>query len=284
LVPRMLCLVERRSSGRIGSDPSAPFVASRRSSQEKKPWKELPGVEHRVEAEFLHPVLLGESILPFRVFRPFEGVVPVTAQGDALDAKAAANRGHTGLNGWMTAAERVWKENSESGDMTLIERWDYHNELGAQFPIPKLRIVYAASGTLPAAVLIRDASVIEHAIYWAQVATKNEGNYLAAILNSETARARVAAMQSRGQWGARHFDKVMFNLPIPRFDGKNKLHRDLADAAAQAETIAASVALPEKVKFQHARKLIREALASAGVSQRIDSLVAKLLDGAEPNG
>ena len=64
LVPRMLCLVERKSLGRLGGDPTAPFVASRRSNQEKQPWKSQPGVEHRVEAEFLHPVLLGESPCP----------------------------------------------------------------------------------------------------------------------------------------------------------------------------------------------------------------------------
>ncbi|MBV8798323.1 MAG: hypothetical protein JO208_00710 [Alphaproteobacteria bacterium] len=37
LVPRMLCLVERKSAGRLGTDQAAPFVVSRRSSQEKKP-------------------------------------------------------------------------------------------------------------------------------------------------------------------------------------------------------------------------------------------------------
>ena len=41
LVPRMLCLVERRSLGRLGEDPTAPFVVSRRNSQEKQPWKSL---------------------------------------------------------------------------------------------------------------------------------------------------------------------------------------------------------------------------------------------------
>lgn len=283
LVPRMLCLVERRSTGRIGSDPSAPYVASRRTSQEKKPWKSLPGVEHRVEAEFLHPVLLGESILPYRVFRPFEGVVPVTAKGEVLDAKAAANRGYPGLHGWMKNAESVWNGDRPS-EITLIEQFDYYGKLRAQFPIAPLRVVYAASGTLPAACLIEDESVIEHAIYWAGVASKPEGHFLNAILNSETARGRVASMQARGQWGARHFDKVMFNLPIPRFDEKSKLHRDLAQAAEQAEKIAAEVALPDNVKFQRARKLIRDALAEAKVSQKIDALVAKLLDAKGAKG
>jgi hypothetical protein len=185
----------------------------------------------------------------------------------------------------MSAAEKIWKEHAESGDMSLIERWNYHNELGAQFRIPKLRVVYAASGTIPAACILKaksadepDRSVIEHKLYWAPSADQSEARYLLAIFNSETARAGVAAYQSRGQWGARDFDKVMFNLPIPRFDEKQTLHSDLAEAAKEAEKIAAQVALPENVKFQRGRKLIRDALASAGISQRIDKLVAQLLD------
>jgi hypothetical protein len=54
-------------------------------------WKDLPGVKNRVEAEFLHLVLLGESVLPYRVFHPVEGLVPVTAKGKILNAEAAAS-------------------------------------------------------------------------------------------------------------------------------------------------------------------------------------------------
>lgn len=281
LVPRMLCLVERRTAGRLGADPSAPLVASRRNSQEKKPWKELSGIENRVEAEFLRPVLLGESILPYRGFRTFEGVVPVDEKGEALSAEAAANRGFDGLHGWMRKAEALWNAHAESGSMTLTGRWNYHNELGAQFPIAPLRIVYAKAGTLPAACLLRgQRGVIDHMLYWMAPTDENEGRYLIAILNSETARARAEQYQARGQWGARHFDKVMFNLPIPRFDEKNKLHRALAEAAAEAEEIATKVELPEGVKFQRARALVRIALKEANVAQKIDELVAKLLGAA----
>jgi hypothetical protein len=280
LVPRMLCLVERKAMGRVGGNPDAPSVASRRSTQEKQPWKSLAGVEHQVEAEFLHPVLLGESILPYRVFRPFEGVVPVTKEGAVLDATAAANRGFAGLHGWMTAAEKIWDDNADS-DMKLIERWNYHNELGAEFPIKKLRVVYAKAGTLPAACVIRDdASVIDHMLYWAVPASEAEAGYLTAILNSETARARISKLQARGQFGARHFDKVMFTLPIPRFDAKSALHEELAATAREAERIAAEVELPEAVKFQRARALVRKALLDAGVASRIDKLVARLLGDA----
>jgi hypothetical protein len=280
LVPRMLCLVERRSGGRFGSDPSAPYVASRRNPQEKRPWKDLPGIENRVEAEFLHPVLLGESIVPYRVFRPFEGVVPVTPDGKMLDARAAATRGFSGLSGWMRKAEAVWNAHRPS-PISFVQQLEYYAKLSAQFPTSALRVVYAASGTIPAASMLRDGtSIIEHGVYWSTVSTVGEALYLAAILNSETARARTAALQARGQWGARHFDKVMFTLPIPRFDARNRLHRALAEAAAEAETIAAVVNLPEDIKFQRARKLVRDALADAGVAPRIDALVATLLGGA----
>lgn len=279
LVPRMLCLVERRSSGRLGGDPTAPHVASRRSSQEKEPWKSLAGIEHRVEAEFLHPVLLGESILPYRIFHAFEGVVPVTRKGEVLDAQGAANRGYSGLHGWMSAAEAVWNGNAESGSMRLKDRWNYHNELGAQFPIAPLRIIYAASGTIPAACLLRSSKdVIEHKLYWAAVGTEEEAFYLTAILNSETARSRTAGLQSRGQWGARDFDKVVFTLAIPRFDPQAKLHLELVEAGRRAEAAACAVELPENVKFQRARKCVRDALTEAEIAQKIDALVVQLLD------
>jgi hypothetical protein len=105
-----------------------------------------------------------------------------------------------------------------------------------------------------------------------------EARYLIAILNSETARARAAQFQSRGQWGARDFDKVIFNLPIPRFDAGESLHLDLAAAAARAEEAAALVELPDGAKFQRARGLLRAALAETGIAQEIDTLVARLLD------
>lgn len=277
LVPRMLCLVERVKAGRIGANPKKPLVRSRRSTQGKKPWKTLDPIEAAVEAEFLRPVLLGESILPFRVFRLFEGVVPIDDKGTILDAAAAARRGKTGLAEWMEKAEALWNEHGVSA-MTLIERWNYHNELGAQFPVAPIRVVYSASGTFPAAAIAEDTrTVIEHALYWTSVTTRKEGLYLAAILTSETARKKVEALQSRGQWGARHFDKVMFTLPIPRFDPKNSLHLELAAAGAEAEKTAAEVEISEGMHFQTARRRVRTGLDESGISKRIDALVAKLL-------
>lgn len=275
LYPRVLCLVERKPQGRIGGDPSTPFVVS--TPSQHKPWNAVARIEQRVEAAFLYPVLLGESILPYRMFQHFEGVVPITDKGRVLDAAAAANRGYPGLHAWMSRAESLWNKMGTEKE-TFAKQLNHHGKLESQFPILGTRLVYSKAGKLPAACIVSDRSLIDHKLYWASFTDEGEAHYLEALLNSETVRARIARLQSHGQWGARDFDKVMFTLPIPRFDPKAKLHRSLASAARAAEKAAAAVVLPENVKFQRARRLVRDALTEAGIAPRIDALVAQLLD------
>ena len=280
LFPRMLCFVERPPVGKLGMDWSAPYVRSRRSRLEKEPWKSLPGIDNRVDVEFLRPVLLGESILPFRALTPLEAVIPVSDQGEVLDAEGAANRGISHLHAWMMKAEKVWNEHQTS-NISLVERFNFYGNLATQFPLAPLRVVYAKAGIQPASCLLRDDScVIDHKLYWFTPASEAEAFYLMALLNSETARKRGESRQSRGQWGARDFDKVIFNLPIPRFDAALKLHTGIAEAAREAEALAAAVALPDGVRFQRARSLVRSALIESGWAEKIDALVGQLLDGA----
>jgi hypothetical protein len=277
LIPRSFVLVERKQSGRLGSNPAAPLVESRRSTQEKRPWRDLPGLEGTVEQQFIHPVLLGESILPYRLFRTFEGVIPVDESGRLLDAEHASSEGYDHLGRWMQTAETAWNENGK-GKRKFVEQLDYIGQLSSQFPIPAIRVVYAASGTLPAAIVLRDdRTVIEHKLYWSKPGSEDEARYLISILNSETARSRAERYQSRGQFGARDFDKVMFNLPIPVFDAGKSLHNELAEAGAHAEAVAANVELKEGEKFQRVRKRVRDALAEDGIGGDIEKLVEKLL-------
>lgn len=283
LFPRMLCLVERRTLGRLGADPAAPAVASRRGAQDKDPWKSVPILEGQIESDFLRPVLLGESILPYRLLQAFEGVVPVTSTGEMLNASGAAdhNPAYKKLADWLKAAEAVWIKHS-SGKLTLSGRFDYHRELSSQFPLPSLRVVYAKAGSQPAACVIRDSkAIIDHMLYWAKPDSEEEAHYLCAIINSETVRKRAEAYQARGQFGARHFDKVVWNLPIPRFDAKLALHRELATLGSEAERIAEVVELIETEKFQRARQRVRRALIADGVAVEIEKAVEKLLDSGD---
>ena len=75
-----------------------------------------------------------------------------------------------------------------------------------------MTLAVARSSPAAAAILRDDPAAIEHKLYWAGVDTIEEARYLAAILGSEAARRKIEGLQSRGQWGARDFDKVMFTF------------------------------------------------------------------------
>jgi hypothetical protein len=278
IVPRRFGVVVPVEVGRFGGDPSAPLVESRVASQDKLPWKNVSPLRRQIERRFLQPLLLGESIAPFRLLQAVTAIIPWDSQQRVLlDSVTALSAGYSNLAGWLKQAETLWERHGVS-NMSLLDRWNYHNGLSGQFPTTPVRVLFAASGTLPCAVVLLDRqAVVEHKLYWAPVATIEEGRYLAGILGSEAARKKVERLQSRGQWGARDFDKVMLTLPIPQFDLEERIHRELIEAVTKAEEIANNVELPDGIHFQNARKVIRAALAESGVSQHIDNLVGRLI-------
>ena len=289
LVPRLLCVVERPPLSPAGIVAEAIVIRSRRSTQEKAPWKDLPQLNGNIEGRFLRTLYLGESIAPFRPLDPVEAVVPWDEEEwdededvEIMDAAAAQAGGFPYLAQWMQQAEALWERHrrgrAQTQKLSLIGNWDFYGKLAVQLPPSSLRVVYATSGTLPAATILRNENaVIDMSLYWTAVSTQYEAEYLTAILNSETARTRTAPLQSRGQWGARHFAKSMLTLPIPRFDAQDALHLELAVEAAHAEEVAAAVKLKEGMHFVKARGDIRTALVADGVAGRIDGLVAQLL-------
>ncbi len=276
--PSVLFRVQASDADKLGPNLREPLVTSRRSAQEKQPWKGITALRRNVEADFLRELYLGESVAPFRLLEPILAVVPWDQEsGSLLDSTEAQRKGYAFLAAWLAEAERLWVEHGK-GKRTLTEQLDYYGQLTAQLPPPPLRVVYAASGTLPAAAILRDSlAIVEHALYWIAAETEREAGYLAATLNSETARSLIAGMQARGQWGARHFDKVMLSLPIPGFDPSEKLHQELAQAASHAEQVAGAVELKEGMHFVRARQIIRGSLQEDGIALRIDGLVAELL-------
>jgi hypothetical protein len=264
--------------GQLSSNLAAPLVQSRRTSLEKPPWKDIPSLRGNVEAQFVRPLYLGESIVPFRVVEPILAVIPWDEQHNRLiDASQAQLQGYLHLAEWLGQVEHFLKEYGR-GRRTMLEQLDYYGQLSAQFPISEVRVAYTASGTLPAVAVVRDQrAVVEHKLYWTSVSSNEEAVYLLAVLNSETARARTEHLQSRGQWGARDFDKVMLSLPIPKHDATEPLHRELARAARRAEEVAASVSLEGIRHFVTARRRIGEVLREDGVAQEMDNMVAQLL-------
>lgn len=276
LYPRMLIFVEVEEPGPL--QPKAHrAVRSRRGRLDKEPWRSLPDHTGVVEQIFLRHAYLGEHCLPFRMLPPADTVIPFDGKGMLSGDNDRIDR-YPGLAEWWRAAERTWIEHRSSDKRTLLEQIDYIGQLAAQSPTSAIRVVYTKSGNyLTSAVVTDDSAVIDHMLYWGAAATMEEAFYLTAILNSPALGELVAPYQSRGAFGARHFDKYVWYPPIPEYDGENPDHRRLAELAERAEAIVAAVEIAPSVGFQRARGLLRQSLADAGVFAEIDAALRSVL-------
>jgi hypothetical protein len=276
IFPRMLFFVTRQASGPLGMPAGKAAVRSLQRVNDKKPWKELPALEGVVETEFLRPVLLGESVLPFRIADTFEAVLPRDRQG-LMDGQSDRLDAYEGLAHWWRRAEAIWEEHRKSERLTLLGRLDYHHAVEQQFPIQPERIVYSASGMhLVAARLHNRRAVIEHKLYWATAASTAEARYLCAILNSATFTELVRPFMSYGK-DERDFDKHVWQLPIPLYDSTEDLHARLSARGAELEAAIGTIELEPGRHFAAVRRDIRTFIAESDAGQDVEELVEELL-------
>lgn len=282
IFPRRFFFVEKVAVGRLGTNLAAPLVQGKVGGQDKAPWKTVTPPRGPVEAAFLRPVVLGENLAPFRLLPPALAVVPVLQDGRLLDAAGALREGFSRLADWLGDVEGKWAADASKGingkpKMTLGENLDYHNKLSQQFPIRDIRVAYAKAGTLFASTIIQDArALIDHMAYWATARNLEEARFMIAVLNCDAIRLRIEDLQPKGQGGARHFDNLMWELPIPEFSARDPLHLELAALAEECEAVAAATPLDETAYFTTNRRKIRDALEEAGLMARLDALVAQI--------
>lgn len=238
--------------------------------------------EGAVERAFVRRVVLGESVAPYRMLTLADGVVPMQ-DGVVLTSTSADASGHRGLAAWLRDAEAKWDRHSNKGSngaprVTLAQSLNHLQKLTAQATQAAIRVVYPASGTRLSACWIEDEDVVvDKDAYWSAANSIEEAAYVAAVVNSQVVLERVKDLQPVGQRDPRHFDNLVWTLPIPEFDPNETLHTDLAAAAQHAAEIAAGVELPTGAHFTAKRRLIREALAEDGVAETIEHLVDALL-------
>ena len=103
-----------------------------------------------------------------------------------------------------------------------------------------------------------------------------EAKYLCTILNSPVITVAVRSFQARGEHNPRHYDKYIWQLPIPRYDAKDPRHRRLFELGEQAEAFVADLELP-RTRFEKQRRYVREQLEASEIGQAIDTEVAALL-------
>jgi len=277
ILPRFLFLIKADKVTPLGNITGQRSVRSRRSLNEKAPWKLLPDLRGTVEEEFIFPTYLGECILPFRCLTPVQAIIPWDGQRLLHDGDQRLSR-YPGLADWWHKAETTWARHDSSHRLSLIERLDFRRGVTRQLPPPERRVVYSKSGAYMAAAIVTEpAAIIDHKLYWGPVTGLDEARYLTAILNSTAVTMAVRPMQARGEHNPRDFDKYIFQLPIPQYDPSDAAHAQLVALAERAEHVAIRTILPQ-TRFELQRKCIRQELARDGVGADIDAIVKALLD------
>jgi hypothetical protein len=282
IYPRRFFIVEPEPAGRLGGRRDAPLMRGCVGDLDKHPWSSVEPPRGPVESQFLRRLAQGESIAPFRLLETATAIVPMDGP-TILDSVTASEAGYRHLSSWLRDAETKWAEHSRKTTAgqprtTLANNIDHMRKLSCQSVRATMRVLYTASGTrLSATRVTASDAFIYHGAYWATAHTTDEAGYLIALINSAAVLAKITDLQPHGQRDKRHFDNLVWTLPIPEYDSSDPLHRDLAAAASHAEIVAAAVELSDTQHFTTKRRAIRAALVADGVAAEMEALVDALL-------
>lgn len=283
IVPRALFFVEPQDSGPLGAAVGSIRVKAARSSTEKKPWKELERSEGNIEAEFLRSILVGSSVLPFRIAASSTAVLPWSG-GRFCDVGDDELDLYPGLAAWWRNVNGIWEANRRNDKLSLLEQLDFRSKLSHQYPSPSRRVVYASSGMHVVGAYVDDRhQVIDNSLYWAAVRSEAEGHFLSAILNAPVLTELCRPMMSYGK-DERHIHKIVWRLPIPEWDPEDRDHRMLAELGARAASLLAGVHLSEDRHFATLRRDFRKILLDSGLLTELDELVGKMVAPGDPLG
>jgi len=307
VVPRQVWFVEPIVHQKLGIDLTKPRLkTSQRAIERAKPEYADVDLEGEVESRFLYQVVTGSELVPFYTTKLPIAVLPVEPANGVyriLDSEEAKRRGYSGLKEWLIRAEKVWKEKRKEKaiKMNIYQRLDYSRGLTNQSSKKKYKILYNTSGTYLVACLMKNEPtkvkinssfleiqgvVGESTTYWFDTNNREEGLFITAMLNAPIIDALIKPMQSRGLWGERHIHKKVLELPLPKFNPKNKTHMKLVDLSNDAEDKASKIINELEAKYSSIGK-IRQ-LVKAGLSEeilKIDKIVRELIvqSGSLPN-
>lgn len=273
IVPHVLLVVD-------SSYPQRDRIRVRTKKSSQPTWKNIPPQDIEIPKRWLSKLYKSTDMLPFlALLDETQAIIPVDEQG-RLDLDSAREE-----FGWNHLNEiyRQHRGKGKNTPRTLEKQIDFHGKLSAQ---PQRRtsdqrmVLYARSGDIMRAARTYPGSgVVNDSLNWCVAASAEEAGYLTALLNAPCLRRAFFESRESG----RHFHLHPWRkVPIPRYDGKNGRHVDLARLCGTAENVALEIAwnIRQKTPSAGQQKIamaIRNRLTSDGISRAIDDIVARLL-------
>ena len=268
----------------------------------------LNQMEGVVSNDHLFDVYLGECIAPYVTLEPLKAVLPVhrptmtmplnhdDCEGNKHDAcqLEVAELHSTMQRRWNNAAEMYRDAHKNQAIKDLYRNLNHLNKLTSQLAYLQgaitgdeiVRVAYTSSGKPTAAIIWDNHAIVDYVLFQTICRSEGEAYYVLAVINSNELAAAAEMFMARGLYGARHFQKQGWKLPIPRYDATDPLHvrlSELGKAAEQECTAAiAKSDIPTKpagdAQSREARRLLRhEWQPNSKIAQDIEATVAELL-------
>lgn len=305
IVPRSLFFIEFQSGGKFGVNADFPKIKTslRAMNRAKKQYEDVE-IEGSVEHEYLYNAITGSELLPFGHMPYLPIILPVEKIKGKLriiTAKEAKSQAIEGLYKWFKEAEDVWKTvRGKKSGYSLYDWLDYENKLTGQNLNSSYRVVfpgpsstYLVSAVLPHEKLSAKVEgvtipfkglVIDHACLQYETENEEEAYYVCAMLNSKSIDRIIKPFQSTGQGGEQNIHKKPLEIPIPKFNEKNKIHKEISQIGKECSNLV-EAAIPDfPSDFQgvgRLRQLVKEKIAPQLIE--IDKLAKQILSEEKRN-
>ena len=301
IVPRRLFFVVETTNPAIVRAGQTVTVAPRRGAHDREPWRSLDLSEisgQTIEADHVHDVYLGETVVPYARLDPLKAILPVRLGDEEIPIDPSI-MGGIRLSGlqrrmrdrWQTVSS-LWEAHKQPvNKLSLLQRLDYHGELSAQLKWRRApagrphRVVYTGISGIPTATVVDDKdALIDCGLYWIACKSVQEVNYVVCIINSQALGEAATPFMPKGQFGARDLHKHLWKLPIPEFDPAEELHVAIsqageAAAAGAARRLAELRQERSRVTVTIARRELRKWLRESPEGRTVEEEVGRLLEG-----
>ena len=309
IVDRRLFFVETVPHTAMLPASNTTNVKPRLSSQDKMNYEgQLNRLEGVVSNDHLFDVYLGESIAPYVAMDLLKAALPIHRPTMTMplshdDCEGDKHGGcrleipelhSTMQRRWNNASEMYGEAHKNQAIKDLYSRLNHQKILTSQLEYLRsavtddgtFRVAYTTSGQPTGAIARDNRAVVESGLYQTICRSEDEAYYVLAMINSNALAAAAETFMARGLYGARHFHKHGWKLPIPRYDANEPLHVRLSELGKTAEQECAAIIsnsdIPTKpagdAQSRAARRLLRhEWQPNSVVAQDIETAVAQLL-------
>ena len=274
LRPHCLVVVDRR----VPMTPGEVAVTTRPSTQ--LPWTGAGVLTGDVSEAWLTDAVFSQNLLVACFTDRLTSCV-IPRETDTLDPTGADTLEGAPVGDFWHQAEARYADFRGRGSTTpdtLIGMLDYQGRLTAQITARRTwTVAYNKSGQHLRAARSNERLIFNDACYWLPARSGAEAAYLMAVLNADALQEAYRATRKSDRDFHTHF---WYSVPIPRYDGSNRLHRRLARLGERLEGIASTVRdRPDLANAGQIKacKQIREALRGQGVARRLDRATSELL-------